>query len=148
MALTPNLLYRFDLGWLAGHRLLQITHRGRKSGQLHRTVVEVVRYDSRSHESIVFAGWEGRTDWYRNIQAAPALAVRTGRTRYVPEQRFLTDDEAVRELASYARRHPWLTRYLLGSLLGLRIESAQDVPRAARSPSVHGIGCEPRIHAR
>jgi hypothetical protein len=41
----PRLLYRVGLGWLLGHRLAEITHRGRTSGRIHHTVVEVLRFE-------------------------------------------------------------------------------------------------------
>jgi deazaflavin-dependent oxidoreductase (nitroreductase family) len=78
----PSLLYRAHLGWLLGHRFLLVTHRGRKTGRVHQTVLEVARYDPTTGESIVVAGWGAKTDWYRNLQANPALAIQTGRERY------------------------------------------------------------------
>jgi hypothetical protein len=33
----PNCLYGFRLGWLLGHRVLLLSHRGRRSGCLYRT---------------------------------------------------------------------------------------------------------------
>jgi hypothetical protein len=53
----PIHLYRHDLGWLMGHRVLLLTHRGRKSGRVRRTPLEVIRYDSVSGESIVVSAW-------------------------------------------------------------------------------------------
>jgi deazaflavin-dependent oxidoreductase (nitroreductase family) len=55
---------------------------------------------------VVLSGWGEKADWYRNIQATPALEVRTGSERYVPEQRFLEPEENQAVLADYARRHP------------------------------------------
>ena len=83
----PVLLYCLDLGWLLGYRFAQITHRGRKSGRIYRSVVEVVRFDPATREVVVLSAWRGRTDWYRNLQAAPALEINIGRLRFVPEQR-------------------------------------------------------------
>jgi hypothetical protein len=41
----PILLYWLGLGWLLGHRFLLLTHRGRVSGQVRHTVLEVIRHD-------------------------------------------------------------------------------------------------------
>lgn len=57
LANAPRWFYRLGLGWLFGQRVMQLTHRGRKSG-------------------LVVSGWEGKTDWFRNIQHEPALEVR------------------------------------------------------------------------
>ena len=79
---APRWLYRLGLGWVLGYRVVQITHRGRKSGQIRRTILEVLHYDPKTHEVLVVSGWEGKTDWYRNIQHEPALEVRLGRVHY------------------------------------------------------------------
>lgn len=91
-----------------------LTHRGRKSGRLYQTVLEVVRYDSATRESVVLSGWGARADWYRsNIEASPALEVRTACDRYVlPQQRFLTLQENQAVISEYARRHPLAFRFL------------------------------------
>ena len=103
----PIAFYRLGLGWLLGHQLLLLTHRGRRSGKVRETVLEVVRHDRRTGECIVVSAYGERADWYRNIRAHPALAVQVGRERYVPVHRLLDAEEADAELASYERRHPW-----------------------------------------
>lgn len=109
----PVTTYRLRLGWIFGHRVLLVTHRGRRSGRVYRTALEVVRYDPATRESIVAAGFGPRSDWFQNIQAQPALEVETARMRYVPRQRVLTPDEAYAEFAAYARRHRVGARVLL-----------------------------------
>jgi deazaflavin-dependent oxidoreductase (nitroreductase family) len=109
----PVLLYRLGLGWLLGYRFAQITHRGRKSGRVYRSVVEVVRFEPATREVVVLAAWGGRTDWYRNLQAAPALEIRIGRLRFVPEQRLLSSDQTFHEVQLYASRHRIATRLML-----------------------------------
>lgn len=102
----PNLLYRWHLGWLLGHRFLLLTHRGRKSGLVRHTVLEVVRYDPATRESVVLSGLGASADWYRNIAAEPALAVQTGRRRYPPRHRLLSPEEAAAVAAGFERCHP------------------------------------------
>lgn len=114
----PVALYQLHLGWLLGHRFLQVTHRGRRSGRVYRTVLEVVRYDRASRESVVVAGF-ANADWLRNIQASPALEVRTGMDRYAPAHHMLEADERFAVLARFRREHPWEAR-LLPRLFGLR----------------------------
>jgi hypothetical protein len=65
VANAPRWFYRLGLGWVLGHRMVQLTHRGRKSGQLRRTILEVLHYDPRAHEVLVVSGWEGKTDLFR-----------------------------------------------------------------------------------
>jgi deazaflavin-dependent oxidoreductase (nitroreductase family) len=102
----PIYLYRLNLGWLLGHRFLLLVHRGRRSGLLRETVLEVFLHDSATRESVVLAAWGEKADWYRNVGASPALEVRTAGQRYVPEQRFLAPEENHAVISDYGRRHP------------------------------------------
>ena len=129
----PIHLYRLDLGWLLGHRVLLLTHRGRKSGRIRQTALEVVRHDPATGESVVVSAWGERSDWYRNIEASPAMQVRIGRERYVPEQRFLSPEEVYDEISTYERRHPLLVR-TIPRWLGFRLDgTAQARSRFADS---------------
>ena len=69
----PVALYRLRLGWVLGHRFLMLTHHGRRTGNVRRTALEVVRYDPRTRECVVVAAWGEHADWVRNIGASPAL---------------------------------------------------------------------------
>jgi deazaflavin-dependent oxidoreductase (nitroreductase family) len=102
---APGWLYRHRMGWLLGKRFLAVTHLGRRSGIERRTVLEVAVYDKDRRESIVASAYGEKADWYRNIQAHPAVKVETGRGAYVPEQRFLSRDEARTAAATFCRRH-------------------------------------------
>jgi deazaflavin-dependent oxidoreductase (nitroreductase family) len=102
----PIYLYRLDLGRLLGHRFLLLVHRGRESGLLRETVLEVLLHDPARRESVVLSAWGEEADWYGNIGAAPALEVRTGGQRYVPDQRFLAPEENHAVVSDYGRRHP------------------------------------------
>jgi deazaflavin-dependent oxidoreductase (nitroreductase family) len=106
LANAPRLFYRLGLGWLFGHGLVQITHRGRKSGQVRRTILEVLHYDPRTREVLVVSGWEGKTDWYRNIEREPALQVRIGRVQYRPVQEFLSPEETAQLILTLFRQRP------------------------------------------
>ena len=125
----PIYLYRFDLGWLLGHRFLLLVHRGRKSSLLHQTVLEVVLYDPSIRESVVLSAWGEDVDWYRNLQTCTALEIKTGRESYEPLQQFLSPEEADAALAIYERRHPWAAR-ILGRLLGYPLGGSEAARRA------------------
>lgn len=90
---------------MLGHRFLLLTHRGRKTGALHHTVLEVVHYDPASQESAVLSAYGTHADWYRNILAHPPVAVQTGRSMYRPASRILDQDERVAALRIYQRRN-------------------------------------------
>jgi deazaflavin-dependent oxidoreductase (nitroreductase family) len=106
-----------------------LVHRGRRTGHLHRTVLEVVRFDPGTGESIVAVAYGLSADWYRNILAGPALAIYTGRDSYTPAQRFLTVDQVEAELADYERRYPRLLRVLL-RMIGIEYDGTARGRRA------------------
>jgi deazaflavin-dependent oxidoreductase (nitroreductase family) len=101
----PIHLYRARLGWLLGHRFLLLTHRGRKTGAVHHTVLEVVRYEPATRESAVLSAYGTYADWYRNIQAKPPVSIQTGRSEYTPQYRLLDPDERLAALRIYQTRY-------------------------------------------
>ncbi|MGH3758048.1 nitroreductase family deazaflavin-dependent oxidoreductase [Actinophytocola sp.] len=139
---APIWLYRAGLGRLAGHRLLYLAHRGRRTGARREVVVETVRFDPAVPEAVVVAAWGKNPDWYRNLHASPALEVRIGAHRWPgPDHRFLDADETLGVLLAYRRAHPHAWKRL-APLLGFPTDPAD--PRwpevAAR---VHAIAFTP-----
>ena len=114
---TPRPLYHRGWGRLLGHTFLLIAHQGRKSGKRCETVAMALTYDSDSREAVVFSAWGANTEWIRNLRAHPALQIQIGHESYVPEQRFLSEDESVAVAVEFRRRHPWRLR-LFATILG------------------------------
>jgi deazaflavin-dependent oxidoreductase (nitroreductase family) len=134
--------YRLGLGWLFGTALVQITHRGRKSGLIRRTVLEVLHYDPKAREVLVVSGWEGKTDWYRNIQHEPALEVRIGRVHYRPVQEFLSPEETARLILTLFRQRPREVRFV-GPLLGIDPDAEDAALRARIEAFFRGVRFRP-----
>ena len=111
----PKLLYRLHLGWLLGHHCLLLTHRGRKTGRVRQTVLDLLHFDPGTKECLVDAMYGEQADWYQNIQTHPALEVQIGRVHFVPVQRILPSEEAEAILTDFWRRYPE------GVRLGLRL---------------------------
>lgn len=141
----PILLYRARLGWLLGGRFLLLTHRGRRSGLVRGTVLEVLRHDPRTGERVVISSYGDRADWYRNILESPALEVRTGRERYAPHQRLLDAEEAEAVLSDYARRHPMAIR-VFARALDYPLEGTRE-ERLAAADSLRMVALRPRRDA-
>jgi deazaflavin-dependent oxidoreductase (nitroreductase family) len=139
----PRWLYDVHLGRIFGHRALLLTHRGRKSGLLHETALEVIRYERANDTSVVISAWGERSDWFRNIQHSPALQIETGGHRYVPEQRLLTTDEAVRQLERYAVEHH-IAAKILERVFGFQI-TAGDEQRRAFAETIRMVAFRPRV---
>jgi deazaflavin-dependent oxidoreductase (nitroreductase family) len=124
----PIYLYRLNLGRLLGHRFLLFTHLGRKSGLLRETVLEVILYDPATRESVALSAWGEKADWYRNIEAVPALEVRTGGQRYVPQQRFLAPEENHGVISAYGQHHPLAFR-IFARVFGYPLDGTEAARR-------------------
>jgi hypothetical protein len=57
------------------------------------------------------------SDWVRNLRARPALRVDVGGESYLPQHRFLSNDESVAVAGDFLRRHPYRGR-LASRILG------------------------------
>ena len=99
------------------HVFLLIAHEGRKTGKRHETVAMALSYDPETRQVVVCSAWGPNTDWMRNLRAHPALRIQIGRESYTPEQRVLSEDEAVAVGMEFRRRHPWRVR-LFATVLG------------------------------
>jgi deazaflavin-dependent oxidoreductase (nitroreductase family) len=113
----PRPLYRRGWGWLLGDLFLLITHEGRKTHKRRETVAMPLIHDHGTGETVVCSAWGPKTEWLRNLRAHPALRIQIGREAYVPEQRFLSEDEAVAVAVEFRDRHPWRLR-LFAVVLG------------------------------
>ena len=135
---APVYRYRAGLGRLLGTRFLYLVHQGRTTGRRRDTVLEVVHLDERVPEAVVVAAWGKRSDWYRNIMAAPPREVWVGRYHWTtPRFRVLDADDVVAVLTDYGRRQPRAWR-ALAPRLGLDRELTPTTARAAaaRFPAI------------
>ena len=107
----PIFLYRLRLGWLLGKRFMQITHVGRRSGKVRKTILAVLRFDEKTKEIYAVSAWKG-SDWYYNIQASPALRIESGFVRYRPAQRILSAEEITDAFMEYRKKHPIFSRMI------------------------------------
>lgn len=142
LANVPRWFYRLRLGWLLGHRVMRLTHRGRASGLIRQTILEVLRYDPRTREVLVVSGWEGKTDWYRNIQHEPALEVRVGWVHYRPVREFLSSEETTRVMLDLFHQHAREVRFA-GPLLGIDLDAPESVLRARVETFFRGVRFRP-----
>lgn len=125
----PLVLYRLGVGWVLGNEFLVLTHVGRRTRRVRETVLKVLHYDPSTGECIVASAWGRHADWYQNIQTRPALAVQTGRQRYVPEQRGVGADEAFSVFKDWTGRQRWFARLMLGQI-GQRLDVPEGQLRA------------------
>ena len=109
----PTLIYRVGLGRLLGRRFLLLIHRGRKSGLERKVVLEVIKYEADPLAVAVLSGWGERSQWFRNLQAAPPVAVSIRGERWLsPRSEVLEPDRVVEVVEQYRQHH----RLLMSSL--------------------------------
>jgi deazaflavin-dependent oxidoreductase (nitroreductase family) len=140
----PRPLYHHGWGRLLDHTFLMITHRGRTTGKPRETVAMALTYDAQTHEAVVCSAWGPNAGWIRNLRAHPALRIQIGGESYIPQQHFLSEDEAVAVVVGFRRRHRGRWR-LIAAILGwedLSSEAAvRDFVRRRPFVSFRPAGC-------
>jgi deazaflavin-dependent oxidoreductase (nitroreductase family) len=134
---APIMLYRIGLGWLMPMQLL-LTTVGRKSGQPRQAVVDVLRHDAATDTYYVASAYGAHSDWYRNLQANPAVCVQVRRRRFPARATTLPQEEGERILLDFWRRHRLYSRFAF-SLVELRMTSEEEVRAAAAQMRVVAI---------
>jgi len=137
----PVHLYRWRCGWLLGHRFLLLIHIGRRTGQRHRTVLEVMEYRRHIPEMIVMSAFGPRAAWLRNIEAAKHATIVIGSRRFAVVHRLLDEAEAIQVIARYESRNRLLApvlRAALSRFVGWRYDGTDQARRrlAAALPLV------------
>ena len=122
---APTILYRARLGFLFGKRFVMIEHRGRSSGKLYRTVIEVAGRLPERNEYVCTSGTGPRADWYRNLRAGGLEAVWIGSGRHAATVRFLEAAEAAEHMRAYERAHP-RTAARLYEVMGVSYDGTDD----------------------
>lgn len=129
---APTRLYDWHLGFLLGRRFLRLTHVGRRTGRVHRTMLEVIGKDPASGEFMVIAGLGRSAQWYRNISECEAVEVAVAAQHFRPVHRVLDDDEAIKVLTRYERDNRLLApviRRVLSWLVGWTYDSSEKSRR-------------------
>ena len=126
------------LGWILGNRFLMLTHIGRKSGQPHQTVIEVVQYDKKADTYYVVSGWGKKSDWYQNICKSTHVTIHVGGRKFQAIAEFIPLEKAIEIMETYARRHPVAFSELSGLFLGEHMKPDSDAPQriATKMPMV------------
>lgn len=136
----PVHLFHLRLGFLFGNRLILLTHRGRRSGELHETPLEVVAHAD--GEYFVCSGTGPQAQWYLNLKATPPIEVQVKNRRWRPTMRFVDAGEAAKRFGKYEAKHKATAEKLLASMGNSydgtdagRIEMMAKMPMVAFSDS-------------
>ncbi len=101
----PLLFARMGLFALVPPHTLIITTTGRRTGHPHSTPVEYF-FDADHGAYRVMAGWEGRTDWYRNARANPRVTLQFRDRRVAARAEPVSDEDVAGILEAVTRLNP------------------------------------------
>jgi deazaflavin-dependent oxidoreductase (nitroreductase family) len=129
----PGVLDRKGTRWmlqaLSPATVIVLVHRGRKSGRLYKTPVEILMDDPELDEFIVSPMWGRDSDWYRNVLAGGLVEVHVrGEERRV-EWRELDDASRQAAINAYRAAHPLYSRLVLRMLV--RVNRFEGDPEEA-----------------
>jgi deazaflavin-dependent oxidoreductase (nitroreductase family) len=143
----PGVLDRKGTRWmlqaLSPAAVIVLVHRGRKSGRIFKTPVEVIADDLERDELVVAPMWGRDSDWYRNVVAGGLIEVHVrGEERQV-EWRELDEGERGAAMDAYREAHPIYSRIILRMLVrvnGLEGDPEQAVLRELPMLGLHRVG--------
>jgi deazaflavin-dependent oxidoreductase (nitroreductase family) len=140
----PVWLYRLKLGWLLGHRMLLLTHKGRISGKYRCAVLEVIKYDKTANIYYVASGFGEKSDWYRNIVKNPRVTIQSGSQKISAQACILPSDQARKVFLEYTHHHPNAIKNLarlVGYQVGDTKEEMMEFLALIPVVALHPIAC-------
>ena len=119
---VPSVLDRKGTRWmlqaLSPAPVIVVVHRGRKSGRVFKTPIEIMVDDPERGEFLIAPMWGRNSDWYRNIVAGGLVEVHVRGEALQVEWRELVD-QAERRAAwdAYREAQPIYSRIILRVLV-------------------------------
>ena len=121
----PNFFYNMGLGSIMGSRFVQLSHIGRKSGKIYKTVVEVVDYDPDQRKIYIASGFRQKSDWYKNIRKTPQIEVNFRGKLHEAVAKELDQVDSENVLLNYTHNHP-LAMKELAKFMGYEIDGSDE----------------------
>jgi deazaflavin-dependent oxidoreductase (nitroreductase family) len=109
-----------------GKRFLLLTHRGRKSGSPHQTVLEVLRHEKKTDAYFVISAFGRSADWYLNVKQTPEVTIAVQQQPSRRHAKELSEIEAANVLLEYARRHPFAFREISILFTGKPVTATEE----------------------
>jgi deazaflavin-dependent oxidoreductase (nitroreductase family) len=130
---------------MPGGAIAIVSHRGRHTGKLYRTPLEVIVED-RDREEIFLLPARGRqSDWYRNIVAAGPSGVRFRGKSFAADWRELSEEESHDALGIYTSAHPHWGPFILRGLARKHRLSGDPLPAVADTLPVLALKLRPPV---
>ncbi len=138
----PLFFQRIGLWWLIPRNVLILTTTGRRTGRPHRTPVEFGPGPG-TEPYMVMSGWDGHTDWYRNLLADPCLRVSYRGREWEARAEPAPDAEVAQVMKELARLTP-AARRMWSRWAGFEIDGsdASYLAAAPHFPSLYLIKVE------
>ena len=138
----PSVLDRKGTRWmlqaLSPASVVVLVHRGRKSGRVFRTPLEILVEDREQGEFVVAPMWGRNSDWYRNVIVGGLVEVHVrGEDRRV-QWRELGEAERRAAMDAYREAHPMYSRIILRMLV--RVNRLEGDPEQAVLREVPMLG--------
>lgn len=121
----PILAYRSGMGFMMGKRFIYVEHLGRKSNKVRKSVLEIIRYDSKNDVYYVASGYGNKSDWFKNIKHNPSVDIQVGFRKMKANVEFLSVEKTEVEIRDYAKRHPKAITQL-AKLIGYRLTGSDE----------------------
>ncbi len=118
----PILKYKIGLGKSIGNRILNT--RGRITGKPRQTALGYA-YDPSTKGCQGMTGWDGRSDWYRNVLAEPEVVLWVGSMKTLARANKLTLEKNVAEIKKMLTLDPFAER-MLSELENLPYDGSED----------------------
>jgi deazaflavin-dependent oxidoreductase (nitroreductase family) len=155
----PSVLDRKGTRWmlqaLSPAPVIVLLHRGRKSGRVFKTPVEIMVDDPERGEFVVAPMWGRDSDWYRNVVASGLVEVHARGETLQVEWRELDEAERRAAMEAYRKAQPiysWIILRMLVRVNGLegrpRAGGAAGVADAAAAPCRRLSACGPTLGLR
>ena len=123
---------RWMLQGLSPATVIVLVHRGRKSGKLYKTPVEILADYPEREELVVAPMWGRDSDWYRNVVAGGLVETHVRGEHRKVEWHELDESERRAALNAYREAHPFYSRVILRMLVrmnGLEGDPEEGVVR-------------------
>ncbi|MGX9789822.1 nitroreductase family deazaflavin-dependent oxidoreductase [Mycobacterium sp. MMS18-G62] len=118
---VPSALDRDGTRWalqtLGLNTVIVLVHRGRRSGKLYRTPVEVMVDRPDRGEIVVAPMWGRQTDWYRNVVAGGLVEVHVRGEQCQVEWSELEAAERRTAMDAFRHAHPMYSRMIVRMLV-------------------------------
>ena len=126
---------RWVLQALSPATVIVLVHRGRKSGRVFKTPLEIMFDDRARRELVIAPMWGKASDWYRNVLAGGLVEVHVRGETQQAGWRELDETERRTAIDAYRGAHPIYSRIILAMvvrMIGLQADRENAVLKELR----------------